>query len=235
MTYDEFQKKYLGQPIDFDGKAGVQCVDLADLYFRDVIGIKIAEMPWVSGAREFYTNFAKLPALVKNFDRIPNTRDLIVKMGDVVIWSGGSWGHVAIANGEGNIDWFTSLEQNTLGKHEKAQLVKHWYNNKTGSDACWPVAGVLRPKDQTKVNGQPKTLDTGSCYKQGETTVGALAVKELLRLAYNKKLHTVAVTETKTYDDTAVKAVKSLQKAWGYKETGLAGAEFVKMIYSKLK
>ncbi|MBR1764450.1 MAG: CHAP domain-containing protein [Ruminococcus sp.] len=233
MTYDEFQKKYLGQPIDFDGKAGVQCVDLADLYFRDVIGIKIAEMPWVSGAREFYTNFAKLPALVKNFDRIPNTKALVAQKGDVVIWSGGSWGHVAIANGEGNIDWFTSLEQNTLGNHEKAQLVKHWYNNKTGSDACWPVAGVLRPKDQTKVNG--KYLDTGSCYKLGDNTVGSYAVKELLRLAYVKKMHTVVVTDSKKYDDSATKAVSALQKSWGYVATGKAGENFVKMIYSKLK
>lgn len=235
MTYDEFEKKYLGKAVDFDGKAGVQCVDLADRYFMDVIGIKISEMPWVSGAREFYTSFSKHPALVKNFDKIPNTRDLVCKKGDVVIWSGGKWGHVAIATGEGDVKTFTCIEQNTLGRHEPVQKIKHTFNSKSGVNSCWPVAGVLRPKDQTKVNGQPKVLDTGSCYKKGETTVGALAVKELLRLAAAKKLHTVAVTETKTYDDSAVKAVKALQKAWGYKETGRAGEKFVKMLTGKIQ
>lgn len=229
MTYDEFEKKYLGMAVDFDGSAGVQCVDLADHYFVDVFGIKLSEMPWVSGAREFYTKFASFPALVRCFDKIPNTRELVAQKGDVVVWSGGTWGHVAIANGEGTIDWFTSLEQNTLGRHEPAQLVKHYYNSRSGSDACWPVAGVLRPK--TPVN----LLDSGSCYKLGDKTVGALAVKELLRLAGVKKLHTVSVTETKTYDESADSAVKALQKAWGYKPTGQAGENFVKMVYSKLK
>ena len=80
-----------------------------------------------------------------------------------------------------------------------------------------------------------KVLDTGSCYKLGETTVGALAVKELLRLAKVKKMHSVSVTENKTYDESAIGAVKALQKAWGYKQTGRAGANFVKMLYEKLK
>ncbi|MBR6968486.1 MAG: glycoside hydrolase [Ruminococcus sp.] len=90
------------------------------------------------------------------------------------------------------------------------------------------------------LNGWPKpskdlpVLDTGSCYKLGETTVGALAVKELLRLAYNKKISTVKVTETKTYDQSAWDSVALLQKAWGYKPTGSAGENFVKMITKKL-
>ena len=32
MTYKDFEKKYLGKAIDFDGVAGVQCVDLVDKY-----------------------------------------------------------------------------------------------------------------------------------------------------------------------------------------------------------
>lgn len=235
MTYNEFEKKYLGKPVDFDNKEGVQCVDIADRYFMDVIGIKLSEMPWVRGAREFYTNFSSYPALVKNFTKVPNTRDLVAKKGDVVIWGGGKHGHVAIADGRGDIDRFYSLEQNTQGKNEPCRLVLHTYNGRTGSDACHPVLGVLRPKDQTKVNGLPPVLDSGSCYKLGDKTVGALAVKELLRLAATKKLHSVTVTETKSYDDSAVKAVKALQKAWGYKETGCAGEKFVKLLAGKLK
>ena len=79
------------------------------------------------------------------------------------------------------------------------------------------------------------TLDTGSCYKLNETTVGALAVKSLLKLAYAKKMHTVKVTDTKTYDQSAFDAVGALQKAWGYKVTGRAGENFVRMLTNKLK
>lgn len=93
------------------------------------------------------------------------------------------------------------------------------------------------------LNGFPKpstnktlpTLDTGSCYKLNETTVGALAVKSLLKLAYAKKMHTVKVTDTKTYDQSAFDAVGALQKAWGYKVTGRAGENFVRILTNKLK
>lgn len=234
MTYDQFQAKYLGKPIDYDGTAGVQCVDLADQYLKDVFGITGV---WVQGARDFYNNFASYPVLVKNFDRIPNTRDLIIKKGDIVVWNGGTWGHIAVGNGEGNIDWFVSLEQNTLGRHEPTQLVKHYYNNSSGVDGCWPVLGVLRAKDQSKVLGDKPILDKGSCYKFGDKTVGSLAVKELLRLAKDKKLISIStkIDDTKTYDDGAVKAVQELQKKWGYKETGEAGENFVKKLYAVLK
>ena len=152
MTYDEFQSKYIGKAVDYDGVAGVQCVDLADQYLKDVFGITGV---WVSGAREFYKNFEKFPALVKNFDKIPNTRELVVKKGDIVVWDGGTWGHVAIGTGKGDIDVFESFEQNTRGKHEPAQLVMHTFNNRTGADSCHPVLGVLRPKEQERVLGKP--------------------------------------------------------------------------------
>lgn len=150
LNYDQFEKKYLGKAVDYDGTAGVQCVDLADQYFKDCFGITGV---WVNGAKDFYNNFNSYPALVKAFNRIANTRDLVVQKGDVVIWGGGSWGHVAIGDGNGNIDWFTSIEQNTLGRHEPTQRVKHYFNNRTGNDGCYPVLGVLRPKDQARIQG----------------------------------------------------------------------------------
>ena len=79
-----------------------------------------------------------------------------------------------------------------------------------------------------------KILDKGSCYKLGETTVGALAVKELLRLAYAKGLVSIKVGDSKTYDAETVKAVGELQKKRGYKETGGAGVNFVRKLYKAL-
>ena len=227
MTYDQFQAKYLGKAIDYDGTAGVQCVDLFDQYLKDCFGITGV---WVTAAREIYTKFTSFPALVQAFVQIPNTRELTVRKGDIVIWGGGTWGHVGIGTGEGTIDWFTSIEENTLGRHEPTQKVKHYFNGSGGSDCCNPVLGVLRPKQQSE-----ELLDSGSCYRLGETTVGALAVKEMLRLAKQIKLHSVAVTDTKVYDQSAVDAVKALQKRWGFKQTGRAGENFVRRLAEALK
>lgn len=147
MTFDEFKAKYLGRAVDYDNTAGVQCVDLFDQYLKDCFNITGV---WCEGARDFYEKFNSYPSLKAAFDRIPNTPDLVVRKGDVVIWGGGSWGHVAIGTGEGNKDWFVSIEQNTLGRHEPTQEVRHYFNNKTGVDGCYPVLGVLRPKIAAK-------------------------------------------------------------------------------------
>lgn len=155
MTYDEFEKKYIGKAVDYDGVAGVQCVDLFDQYLKDCFNITGV---WCDGAKDLYNNFKTYPALVKAFDRIPNTRDLIVQKGDIVIWGGGSWGHTGIGNGEGDKDWFVTLEENTLGQHEPTQLVKHFFNGTGGADGCNPVLGVLRPKIITPIK---------SIYAQG--------------------------------------------------------------------
>ena len=150
MTFDEFMTNTLGKAIDFDKTAGVQCVDLVDLYFQDVIQMPIV---WVQNAKDFYNNFNSYPLLKEHFERLENTRELIVQKGDVVIWGGGTHGHCAIGTGEGNKDVFWSIEQNTMGRHEPTQLIKHYFNRKTGYDCSWPILGVLRPKDQYKVLG----------------------------------------------------------------------------------
>lgn len=143
MTFDEFVHKYLGKAVDFDGTAGVQCVDLVDQYLKDVFGITGV---WVGGAKDFYNKFKNYPALVKVFDRVPNTRSLTDQLGDIVIWGGGTWGHCGIADGKGNIDVFYTYEENTLGRHEPTQYVKHTYAGRTGVDCDTPVLGVLRVK-----------------------------------------------------------------------------------------
>lgn len=170
--YDEFEKAYLGVGIDYDGVAGYQCVDVVDQYWKDLFDITGV---WCNGARDLYNNFYNYPALVKNFDRIPNTRELVVQKGDIIIWGGGTWGHVAIGNGEGNIDWFVSLEQNTLGRREKTQLVKHYFNSSAANDCCNPVLGVLRAKDQSKVLGKTTKGDVNGDGKVNVTDVSLVA------------------------------------------------------------
>lgn len=219
MTYEEFEKKYLGVPVDFDGVAGVQCVDLVDQYLRDCFGI---EGVWCSGAKDLYNNFADYPALVKTFDRVPNTPDLIVRKGDIVIWGGGSWGHTGIGTGEGNVDWFTTLEENTLGQHEPTQKIEHWFAN----DICNPCLGVLRPKNSP--GGSNKPLDTEIWYKRGDKDKpgehGIYCIKQRLKAIGYK------VDDTGGFGDGTEHAVRDLQRIWGYRQTGEIGAEFVRIL-----
>lgn len=157
LNYDQFQAKYLGKAVDYDGILGLQCVDIADQYLKDCFGITGI---WVNGACDFYNYFNNYPALVNAFTRVPNTRDLIIAKGDIVVWGGGTWGHVAIGNGQGTLDWFVSLEENTRGQNERTQLITHYFNGYGAYDGCNPVLGVLRPKDQKRIQGDSNTYKT---------------------------------------------------------------------------
>ena len=231
MTYNDFINKYLGKAVDYDGVAGVQCVDLADQYLKDIFGITGV---YVGGARELYTNYSLFPALMKNFTRIANTRDLVIKKGDIIIWGGGSWGHVAIGTGKGTVDWFESIEQNTLGRHEPTQLVKHYFNNRSGVDGCYPVLGVLRPKDQTKITGTLKTLDSKG-MKQGDVNLGVYELKSLLSLAESKKLITTHISVDSGFGKGTTAVVNELLGRWGYKQNGIAGENFIKKLTAELR
>ncbi len=217
MTYDEFEKKYLGRAVDFDSTAGVQCVDLVDQYLKDCFGITGV---WVSGAKDLYNKFGSYPALVSAFDHVPNTDDLVVRKGDIVVWGGGSWGHTGIGTGEGNVDWFVSLEENTLGQHEPTQKVRHSFAN----DISNPCLGVLRPKTAA----EPKALDTDIWYKRGDKDKsgehGIYCVKQRLKAIGYK------VDDSGGFGDGTEHAVRDLQRIWGYKQTGEIGAGFVRIL-----
>lgn len=145
MTYQEFVNKYNGVGTDYDGVAGVQCVDLIKLYLNKVFGLNPGA--W-GNAYEYYANWtAYTTELQKNFNRIANTPDFIPIKGDIMVWNtnvGGGYGHVAICTGEGDTSYFYSYEQNSNGHNEPMMKIRHNYTN---------VYGVLRAKDQSKITG----------------------------------------------------------------------------------
>lgn len=182
MNFDEFVKKYLGTPTDYDKASGVQCVDLAKLYLNKVFGIKPGT--W-GNAKNYWTGFSSHPELVKNFKKIKNTPDFVPKKGDIVIWNGdisskNDYGHIAIATGEGNTSYFYSYDQNWGGK--PMAKIKHTYK---------AVYGVLRPKDQSKITGtvKPPTVKPGiytltdkrGVYKGYGAKSGIKKVKDLTK------------------------------------------------------
>jgi len=132
MTLLEFIKKYTGQEVDFDGWYGTQCMDLMHQYVYDVLGIKNKTVLAAPSAKEVYLNF-KWGDL---FDKIDNTPNGIPREGDIIFWSTGQWGHVAIFI-EGTVNSFKSFDANwptgTL-----PHIQGHYYTN---------VLGWLRVKD----------------------------------------------------------------------------------------
>lgn len=127
MTLDEFVSTYLGTKVDYDGEFGGQCVDLFRQYVKDVLVI-VPQTPALRGAYNIWSAYPK-----DYFTKIENTPTGVPQKGDIVIWSnkaGGGFGHVAICL-EGNINSFTSLDQNwpTISKVTKTS---HNYNHVLG-------------------------------------------------------------------------------------------------------
>lgn len=150
MTIDQFITKYEGKKVDWDGAYGGQCVDLFRQYLNDVLNFP--QPRGVVGAADFWTNYDSDPNLKNNFQKIANSPTGVPAKGDVMVWNkkvGGGFGHISIFL-EGNVNLFTSLDQNwpTLSKVTKTV---HDYAN---------VYGWLRPnKPENNGTGGQMNID----------------------------------------------------------------------------
>ena len=143
MTFNEFKNEVMGKSLDYDGVAGYQCVDLVKVYLDWMFGIK----PGAWGNAKDYWNALNRPGMSDYFYRVPNTPDLVVQRGDLVIWgamNGNPYGHIAIGLGEGDLNGFQSLDQNWGTSY--VRQVGHNFNG---------VLGVLRLKDPSILDYVP--------------------------------------------------------------------------------
>ena len=146
MNYEEFIKKYNGKATDYDGGYGVQCVDLIKLYLDKVFNIKIGA---IGNAEAYYRRYNEISVLRNNFTRIAYSKGFNFQKGDIVVWGTKQSpnGHVAIATGEYDSIVFYTYDQNWGSKEMKKVAHRYAY-----------VDGVLRPKEQSKIN-QNEILD----------------------------------------------------------------------------
>ena len=154
MTYKEFFDKWNGKHCEVAGSANAinQCVDLANAYIREVLGLPIVE----------WTNAVDFPkkCLPPNYEYIKNTPTAIPKQGDLMIYdSPDGIGHIDIFD-NGNGSKFVAFSQNwPVGS--VCKLVNHTY---TGT---YKVIGWLRPSviinDMT--DEQKKALELLENYK----------------------------------------------------------------------
>lgn len=138
ITFEKWVNTNLGKGIDFDGAYGVQCVDLAKHYIKNVLGITPQS---IGNAIEYYNKRNSSKYLTDNFTWISNTPDFIPQKGDLCVFTSKSGnGHISVANGEGTTSYFYSYDQNyPSAKHEPMTLIKHSYKS---------FLGVLRPKQR---------------------------------------------------------------------------------------
>lgn len=105
ISLTQFIKKYLGTKVDFDGKFGPQCVDLARQYCSEVL--EVPQFPPVEGAKDIIKNPGKLK-LIKEDVLADYSR------GDILVWDASKtnkYGHVAILVSVYNTKYLIVLEQ----------------------------------------------------------------------------------------------------------------------------
>ena len=139
MKLQEFLNINNGKKLDFDGHYGAQCVDLFRCFNRDVLGI--AQPRGVNGAKDFWNNYSNDPNLYDNFTRIANTPDFVPQFGDIAVWGNGTYGHIAICTGKGDVKTFESFDQN----YPTGSACHYQTHNYSG------FLGVFRPKNQENI------------------------------------------------------------------------------------
>ena len=196
MTFNKWVKENLGKGIDYDGTYGVQCVDLAKHYIKNVLGVTPQS---IGNAIEYYNKRKTSEYLTKNFKWIDNTAEFIPKKGDLCVFTSKSGnGHISVATGEGTTSYFYSYDQNfPKAKHEPMTKIKHSYTS---------FLGVLRPKKKKSTS-----LKYFKAYKgDSESIVDALeAIGAKSDFSYRKKI--AAKNKTKDYKGTPEQNEKMLR------------------------
>lgn len=140
MTFQQFIEKHNGKYLEVAGSANAtnQCVDLANAYIRDVLGLPIIE--WTN-AVDFHSKVGD------RYDYILNTPTNIPQEGDLIIFKG-TVGHISVFI-EGNVNSFRSFDQN-FPTGSPCHVQGHTYAN---------VLGWLRAKKQVIKPSEPIITD----------------------------------------------------------------------------
>ena len=138
MRFNEFINKVKSMGgIDKDGAYGKQCMDLWNYYAVNVLGLQDGKTG-ASCAKEILNN----GYVMQNVERINNYLEFVPQKGDVAVWTGGRYGHVAICLGVGDVNTFKSLDQNWQSQKLTEETHNYTY--------LAPLV-FLRPKNQTNI------------------------------------------------------------------------------------
>lgn len=108
MTYQEFKNNNNNKYLDYDKHYGYQCWDLGQYYFTQVLNVPDSVLSGCGYVKNMILWEWKYDMLLEYFDEI----DVHTMFpGDVVIWTGGYGGHIAVFdNFDGNQNWYFSQD-----------------------------------------------------------------------------------------------------------------------------
>lgn len=179
MKFSEYIKSRLANgPVDMDGYYGFQCMDLWNEY------CKFLGLTGNTGA-DCAKNILNNKYVMENFERIDNYLEFVPKKGDIAVWTGGKYGHVAICLGEGDINSFKTLDQNWKPQQLTEEVHNYTY--------MAPLV-FLRPKNQSNIIEEINTVGTkykvgqkvrfSTCYRSSMDPIGmqyAISAKDMAR------------------------------------------------------
>lgn len=136
-----------GKGLDYDGRYGVQCVDLILYYYKYLVGYTVS-----GNATDYITN-----ALPAGWTRISYYDGFVAQPGDVAVWRGfGSgdyqYGHIGIVM-SADANGFVSAEQNYKGSNEACKT-DLWRGSYTMSP-YGKIACVIRPNFKASIPSEP--------------------------------------------------------------------------------
>ena len=98
------------------------------------------------------------------------------------------------------------------------------------------AAGILKTLGiSTSQTTTTKPVLDKTGYKKGDSTIGSLALKELLLLAKSLGMHKYGMDNNKPLGDGTLKAVNYLLGVWGYSQNGIAGENFIKRLKAEIE
>lgn len=119
------------------------------------------------------------------------------------------------------------LEGGFVDSKKDADFIKANYKKlaKAYADGVAKTLGVNKPA--------VSVLDKDG-YKEGDSTIGSLALKELLLIAKEIGISTKSMNENRTVGDGTLAAINYLLGKWGYKQNGIAGENFIKRLKAEI-
>ena len=125
---------------------------------------------------------------------------------------------------------------NIVSHHEAGQ--RGYGSSHVDPDNWWSKHGYtmdgFRKAVKSKMTTSLPILDkTG--YKKGDSTIGSLALKELLILAKTLGINKYGMDENRTVGDGTLNAVNYLLGQWGYSQNGIAGENFIKRLKAEIE
>ena len=97
------------------------------------------------------------------------------------------------------------------------------------------AAGILKTLGISTSQTTTKPVLDKTGYKKGDSTIGSLALKELMLIAKTLGLHNYGMDNNKPFGDGTLKAVNYLLGQWGYSQNGIAGENFIKRLKTEIE